>query len=218
MQYEEILLYLNVRPSLLCSFLFSFENKKAQKVWIALETLEVSYNMEEISLYGSGGKPDWFLKLNPKGTVPVLVVGQEASMKSRQRCFTDSDEILTQLGKDALPGGSKLCPTEKEMKITEFRSKMNQFLPIGKRAVLGGNKDSMWSTLVELDRLIEGPHICGDIVTIADCAAFPFLWRIENEFGDLDKKGCHKIKAWLTTCKGNDAFSTTIQKSWWWWW
>ena len=29
--------------------------------------------MEEVSLYGAGGKPDWFMKLNPKGEVPVLV-------------------------------------------------------------------------------------------------------------------------------------------------
>lgn len=43
----------------------------AQKVWIAFECGNISYQREEISLYGSGGKPDWFWKLNP--VVPFIV-------------------------------------------------------------------------------------------------------------------------------------------------
>jgi hypothetical protein len=31
----------------------------AQKVWIALEVVKAPYDMEEISLYGPDGKPDW---------------------------------------------------------------------------------------------------------------------------------------------------------------
>jgi glutathione S-transferase len=167
--------------------------------------------MQEIPLYGPGGKPAWFLKLNPKGTVPVLVC-HGGTMRIR-----DSDEILDTLG-DAIPGGSKLVPREKEEKIGMVRSRMSDFLPIGKNAVLGRSKDKMWEKLKELDLLIEGPYICGGEVTIADCAAFPFLWRIEKEFGTLEKKGCRNIKAWLTTCESNKAFAHTIQSSWWWWW
>lgn len=185
----------------------------AQKVWIALETVGDPYDMEEISLYGPGGKPDWFMKLNPKGTVPVLVCGGGAVR------LRDSDEILDKVG-DAIPGGSKLIPHKHEDLIKEFRSRLNEFLPIGKKAVLGGNKDKMWAKLSELDALIEGPYICGGDVTVADCAAFPFLWRIENEYGALllEKNGCKNIQAWLTTCERNEAFSTTIQSAWWWWW
>jgi len=43
----------------------------AQKAWVALETSGCEYEMKEISLYGSGGKPDWFWKLNPRGTVSL---------------------------------------------------------------------------------------------------------------------------------------------------
>ena len=167
--------------------------------------------MEEIPLYGPGGKPDWFMKLNPKGTVPVLVC-RNGAMR-----LTDSDEILDKLG-DAMPGGSILVPGDKEEKIKEFRSRIKDFLPIGKKAVLGGSKDRMWEKLTELDSLIEGPYICGSEATIADCAAFPFLWRIENEFGALESKGCRNIKAWLTTCEGNASFASTTRSSWWWWW
>ena len=30
---------------------------------------------QEVGLYGHGGKPKWFLELNPKGQVPVLILG-----------------------------------------------------------------------------------------------------------------------------------------------
>ena len=62
----------------------------AQKAWIALEekkaTHGLEFKLEEIGLYGSGGKPDWFLKLNPKGEVPVL--------KHGDKVVAESDEII----------------------------------------------------------------------------------------------------------------------------
>jgi len=62
----------------------------AQKAWIALEekkaTHGLEFKLEEIGLYGSGGKPDWFLKLNPKGEVPVL--------KHGDKVVVESDEII----------------------------------------------------------------------------------------------------------------------------
>lgn len=192
-----------------CNFYFS----SAQKVWIALEASGATYDMEEISLYGPGGKPGWFLKLNPKGTVPVLVChGGTMTMG-------DSDEILDRFS-EGVAEGSKLVPSgEKEEQIMKgFRSKLNEFLPIGKKAILGGGKDKMWDPLAEIDSMILGPYVCGDEVTVADCAAFPFLWRIENEFGCMKEEGYKKIKKWLQTCEENKAFSKTIQQSWWWWW
>ena len=34
-------------------------------------------NHQEVGLYGHGGKPKWFLELNPKGQVPVLILGEK---------------------------------------------------------------------------------------------------------------------------------------------
>jgi glutathione S-transferase len=55
----------------------------------------------------------------------------------------------------------------------------------------------------------------GDHVTTADCHAFPFLWRIETEFGLADYP---KLQSWLDRCSQQPAFQKTIQPSWWWWW
>jgi len=55
--------------------------------------------MEEISLYGKNGKPDWFLELNPDGTVPVLECYGGAII------LPDSDLILDNIGTCGRPNG-----------------------------------------------------------------------------------------------------------------
>jgi glutathione S-transferase len=187
----------------------------AQKAWIALETSGASYKLEQVSLYGPGGKPDWFWSLNPKGEVPILVVDEKV--------FPDSDLILDEIQCVADSTGILYVPSiddqETIKKIKKFRTCLGEFLPIGKSAVLGGSKEKMWSKLQQLDSLIEGPYIAGKQITIADCAGFPFLWRIDNEYGtQWEKHGCPNIPKWLEECSEQPSFSTTIQRSWWWWW
>jgi glutathione S-transferase len=46
----------------------------------------VDFNLTEISLYGAGGKPDWFLSMNPKGMVPVLRHGDKVVVESNVIC------------------------------------------------------------------------------------------------------------------------------------
>jgi glutathione S-transferase len=183
----------------------------AQKAWIALEVSRAEYELEQVSLYGAGGKPDWFWKLNPQGTVPILVCSDGIVLP-------DSDMILNEISK--VPGGEPLIPSVAESKaIAEsFRRTLSELLPIGKSAVLGGDKTNMWRKLKELDAIIIGPYVCGEEITVADCAGFPFLWRLENEYGSLAKYNCSNLSKWLKVCKGNPAFSKTIQTSWWWWW
>jgi glutathione S-transferase len=192
----------------------------AQKAWIALDLTQAPFELEQVSLYGPNGKPDWFWKLNPKGQVPVLVCHGGAVI------LADSDLILDEIG-NAVKGGSKIVPQDDDSmaRVRDFRSTLSEFLPIAKQAVLldgggGDNKKKMWDKLKELDALmmVQGPYICGDQVTVADCAGFPFLWRIDTEYGPVEEYGCDNVRAWLDTCKNNKAFSKTIQQSWWWWW
>ena len=61
----------------------------AQRVWIALEEKCVEYKPVEIGLYGSGGKPSWFMQLNPKGEVPVI--------KHNESIVIDSSNIIRQV-------------------------------------------------------------------------------------------------------------------------
>ena len=202
----------------------------AQKVWIALEAAGAPYELAEVSLYGANGKPDWFWDLNPDGTVPVLVCHGGAVV------YPDSDLALDKIAdgsaipldstssgnKDTLrtwtTGDDDLETTELQKRVQTWRTSINNMLPVGKKAVLGGNqkdKEQLFGVLQEMETQVVGPYLCGEQVTVADCAAFPFLWRLHDEFG-LDQYP--KLQAWLQTCNGNPAFSKTVQSSWWWWW
>lgn len=212
----------------------------AQKAWIALEAAELPYKFEQVSLYGGGGKPSWFMKLNPKGQVPVLVVNDDSDKD--KVVLADSDLILDEMGMvmdsvfsktQSTSSSNQLLVTESSdgenyAKISAFRSNLREFLPIGKSAVLGGNKERMWSKLRELDAVMDTKGRQSYIIagtnkpTIADCAGFPFLWRIDQEFGSStswESNGCHNIPAWLEFCKKQPPFEKSIQRSsWWWWW
>ena len=92
----------------------------AQKVWIALEVFDVPYSLTEVSLYGPNGKPSWFLKLNPRGTVPVLL------NKDSGEVYPDSDLILNYF--------LNLDKSESSLKeIKSWRNVLNaRLIPIGK--------------------------------------------------------------------------------------
>eukprot|EP00980_Cylindrotheca_fusiformis_P020468 scaffold7519_cov54-Cylindrotheca_fusiformis.AAC.2 len=126
----------------------------AQKAWIALEASGTNYQLEEISLYGSGGKPNWFWELNPKGTVPVLVVCDNNNI-----VLPDSDLILNEI--ELVPGGETLVPTDESALATKnaFRKILSEFLPIGKQAIvpdfhsygeLNMNMDLLINTIVQI--------------------------------------------------------------------
>jgi len=191
----------------------------AQKVWIALETGSCPYEMTEISLYGPGGKPDWFLDLNPDGQVPVLTCYGGAKI------YIDSEFILDKISEGIVEGGGALAAAddETEKKVEEWRHLIaNRLNPVGKAAVQRGGKNvkELMGLLKELDGKVEGPYLCGDKVTTADCAAFPFLWRINDEYGPLTEEdhGCGNIRAWLDKCLDTPSFKKTVQGAWWWWW
>ena len=61
-------------------------------VWIAIEEYAgpKGYDLMEVGLYGSGGKPSWFMDINPAGQVPVLWL-------PTGRIITESDDIIDYL-------------------------------------------------------------------------------------------------------------------------
>lgn len=210
----------------------------AQKVWIALECSKTIYQLKEISLYGNNGKPDWFWKLNPAGTVPVVVCNDGCTV------LPDSDQILNQYEidyrKDAninekLDYSISIKPlTEKSYRdVQEWRNLINnKLIPVGKKAVLSkSNQLQLFELLQEIDDKIgrsnTNNHDENDssllylasttTPTTADCHAFPFLWRLDQEFS-FDNRNYRNIKSWLNLCSNQPEFATTIKNSWWWWW
>lgn len=178
--------------------------------------------MREVSLYGSGGKPDWFWKLNPQGTVPVVVVkgGDEDAV------FADSELILDAVGDGRVTGGEGGLPLCTELsedenaRVDQWRKMISkQLVPVGKSAVLGGSLPQLRSLLEELNTMVAGPYLVGDKMTLADCTAFPFLWRIDQEFGIGQGASEENLRAWLDKCMDTESIKRTIPvQGWWWWW
>ena len=179
----------------------------AQKAWIALEVSGCPYDMREVSLYGAGGKPDWFWKLNPQGTVPVVV-------SDSNKVFADSELILDAIGEgrvkiqssgdgeDVLLQTSELSE-EEIICADQWRTVISkQLIPVGKSAVLGGSLPKLRSLLKELNGMVKGPYLAGDKITLADCAAFPFFWRIDQEYGigGKNNNGEDQLRSWLDKC------------------
>lgn len=173
-------------------------NKKcpfAQKAWVALETSGCEYEMKEISLYGSGGKPQWFWQLNPRGTVPVLSINDGAEV------YADSEDILDVVQSGMLESEGLLSTgDEVRESVVEWRRQITErLIPVGRSAVLGGSVPKLRSLLREFDAKIKGPYLTGGEFTSADAAMFPFIWRIDKEF-TVGQDGEEKIKSWLNQC------------------
>jgi glutathione S-transferase len=211
----------------------------AHKVWLALECAEIPYQREEIELYGPQAKPDWFWKLNPQGTVPVLVLSHAKDTK----VYTDSDDILDYLGsEEVLRSGApnplwKGDDLQRQNIQQEWRTLVNQqLLPAGKRAVLQKKVQDLYQvldymesqlqaeceTFVGDDEADRGLFLGGKNMApgIADCHAFPFVWRLEEEFQMLTTADRYPtLRRWLTTCQEHSAIRGTLESSsWWWWW
>lgn len=195
----------------------------AQKAWIALEAGECAYEMREVSLYGTGGKPGWFWELNPKGTVPIVATKDDGS---GAEVFADSELILDAVGDGSIGGNEGILASSRELsaeesaRVGEWRSTIsNRLVPVGKSAVLGGSLPNLRTLLRELNRMVVGPYLAGERMTLADCAAFPFLWRIDQEFGIGRDDDEGKLRAWLDFCMDTTPIKRTIPvQGWWWWW
>eukprot|EP00639_Heterosigma_akashiwo_P005534 CAMPEP_0194568822 /NCGR_PEP_ID=MMETSP0292-20121207/6789_1 /TAXON_ID=39354 /ORGANISM="Heterosigma akashiwo, Strain CCMP2393" /LENGTH=200 /DNA_ID=CAMNT_0039418959 /DNA_START=320 /DNA_END=922 /DNA_ORIENTATION=- len=178
----------------------------AQRTWIALLQAGMEFEMVEINLYGSGGKPGWFLRLNPRGEVPVLDLGGGA--------VVGSEATLDHVAAAAAP---ELRPPGLEQEIKEWRRRTNeQLLPIGKRAVQSGGREALTSLLEEFDASVTGPFLTGEQVTVADISMFPMMQRVESEFGF--PQGSEKLRTWFDSMMALPAVNETCQASWWWWW
>jgi glutathione S-transferase len=131
----------------------------------------------------------------------------------------DSDLILDQIALGVVEGGKRLAiADEQEASLVQgWRTRINDMLPVGKGAVQGdaSQQNMLMKVLCSWDSQVVGPYLCGDKVTLADCGAFPFVWRLDLEFG-LESMECKRLKDWLTTCEANAAFGKTIESSWWW--
>ncbi|CEM18442.1 unnamed protein product [Vitrella brassicaformis CCMP3155] len=186
----------------------------AQRTWIALEEAGLPYKLTEVSLYGAGGKPKWFLDLNPKGLVPVLVIdGQPVA---------ESEATL-----DAIAELAPSLATPTPSKRQQWRDMLEQrLIPVGKAAVLNPSSKNMAALRVVIaeweaklrERPGKGHFLCGEALSIADVSAVPFWSRLQEEMDCVGAEEFPLTHEWLAACRAREAVRRTQMSSWWWWW
>lgn len=149
------------------------------------------------------GKPRWFMELNPKGEVPVLVVDGKPIVGSEE---TVDYLMQGELGPEAL----------------RWRAIVNDRLkPAGKRAVFSGGSEadraSLTAVLQDLEACLpDGSEGIGESFSAADASAFPFLQRVHGEFGFPSE--CRRLEAWYASARSRPGVRKTIKEDFWWWW
>eukprot|EP00288_Rhodomonas_lens_P009380 CAMPEP_0177738824 /NCGR_PEP_ID=MMETSP0484_2-20121128/26668_1 /TAXON_ID=354590 /ORGANISM="Rhodomonas lens, Strain RHODO" /LENGTH=144 /DNA_ID=CAMNT_0019252785 /DNA_START=42 /DNA_END=473 /DNA_ORIENTATION=+ len=144
--------------------------------------------MNEIGLYGAGGKPAWFMKMNPKGLVPVL--------RHRDTVVVESDDINKYIDETlGSPGSLQSDPKA----VAAAKQVINQrVMPAAKSCIHGGSDDKMHAAFAELEALIRGPFITGADFSLADISAVPMFQRMMEDSRriGLEKSRYPKICAW----------------------
>ena len=175
----------------------------AQRAYAALQLYSSvdTWKLEEVDLYG-GSKP----RVLVNGKVPVLAVEGEFLV-------TESEDILDFIHEQ----------NTRSMDLgrrEEWRSLVNDRLaPAGKKAVLSRDKMALQEVLNEMECLLQAhgtPFLASEEApSVADCSAFPFIWRINDEFG-LDKFPI--LREYIERLSVMESLRTTVNQPYWWWW
>eukprot|EP00516_Mucochytrium_quahogii_P008657 CAMPEP_0203751326 /NCGR_PEP_ID=MMETSP0098-20131031/5415_1 /ASSEMBLY_ACC=CAM_ASM_000208 /TAXON_ID=96639 /ORGANISM=" , Strain NY0313808BC1" /LENGTH=220 /DNA_ID=CAMNT_0050640991 /DNA_START=405 /DNA_END=1065 /DNA_ORIENTATION=+ len=154
----------------------------AQRVWICLLELDLKFKMIEVDLYGEE-KPDWFFKLNPKGQVPILKIGDKV--------FVESNDIVSHLVK-TYGKRSHLAVKDDLMDIWAKRANKLMFAAKGSlqnhQTLSCGEESDLFHALEEYEDNIVLPFLTGRHFTIADINLAPMLWRIYQELNQNNPK------------------------------
>ncbi|KAL7057183.1 hypothetical protein AAHC03_019152 [Spirometra sp. Aus1] len=147
-----------------------------QRVRYTLDYHEIPYDRILISL---DSKPSWYLRLNPPGRVPLLLYRNEKLIQSN-----DIMKFIDQF-KGAEASLLSVCGEEGFKKALDLSSSIAHsryklcYTPNATKA----DADTLKAALSNVDKVIKGPYLMGEKVSLADLAVFPFLngWDLMME-------------------------------------
>ncbi|EJK71359.1 hypothetical protein THAOC_07216 [Thalassiosira oceanica] len=149
----------------------------SERVWLALECCDVSYDAYRIDNTGPGRKPGWW-----SGTTPQVVWPDGRRQGESMDLVREVDERY---------GGGRLYPPSLGGRVDEMADAFRGTFPSGSRPSSRAAFLFSWTgeplfrseferVLEDTDGLLskgDGPFLCGDTFTAADVAWAPFLER-----------------------------------------
>ncbi|XP_048430395.1 probable glutathione S-transferase DHAR2, chloroplastic isoform X2 [Pyrus x bretschneideri] len=142
-----------------------------QRVLLTLEEKHLPYDLKLVDL---GNKPEWFLKINSEGKVPVV--------KLDEKWVADSD-IITQALEEKYPEPPLATPPEKASVGSKIFSTFIGFLK--SKDPKDGTEQALLNELSSFNDYLKenGPFINGKEVSAADLSLGPKLYHLEIALG-----------------------------------
>ncbi|KAK4751927.1 hypothetical protein SAY87_020725 [Trapa incisa] len=139
----------------------------SQRILLTVEEKQLSYSMKLVDM---GNKPEWFLKINTEGKVPVI--------KIDEKWIADSD-VITQTLEEKFPSPPLATPPEKAPVGSKIFSMFIGFLK--SKSPSDGTELQLLNELTSFNDHIKenGPYINGKEVSAADLSLGPKLYHME---------------------------------------
>jgi glutathione S-transferase len=184
--------------------LYTWTTPNGRKISIALEEMDLAYEVHPVDLKSGAQKRPDFLAINPNGRIPAIVDRQEGGFS-----VFESGAILIYLAEKS----GKFLPQEKRARSIVLQWLMWQMGGLGPMhgqanvfvryfpekipSVIARYKAETMRLLRVMDtRLSDHEYLAGDY-SIADIACWP--WVMQHDWAGLDISDMPHLNRWLAT-------------------
>ncbi len=190
---------------------YTSNTPNGRKVSIMLEETELPYNLIHLHLSKFEQRQDWYLKINPNGRIPAIV-----DRDNDDFAVFESGAILIYLAEKT----GQFLPTDVKGRSTVIQWLMFQMAGIGPMQgqanvfyryapekieyAIGRYQRETKRLYTVLDtRLGDSEFIAGDIYSIADMAAYP--WITLHNWAGVDIDDLTNLRRWMTAVRRRPA-------------
>ena len=201
--------------------LYALTSPNVQKIFIALEELELPYNTKLVDVWKGDQFSPEFLKINPNGKVPAIV--DHDGPGGKPYTVVESGAILLYLADKT----GKFLPKDTRKRFDVIQWMMIQMTGVGpmfgqwthfKLMAPKGNDYSVSRYATEVKRLFdllekrlgEVPYLGGDEYSIADIATFP--WTRNHDAQGVKWEDNPNLARWFNAISARPAVKRALEK------
>ena len=201
--------------------LYALTSPNVQKIFIALEELELPYNTKLVDVWKGDQFSPEFLKINPNGKVPAIV--DHDGPGGKPYSVVESGAILLYLADKT----GKFLPKDTRKRFDAIQWMMIQMTGVGpmfgqwthfKLMAPKGNDYSVSRYATEVKRLFEllekrlgeVPYLGGDEYSIADIATFP--WTRNHDAQGVKWEDNPNLARWFNAISARPAVKRALEK------
>jgi GSH-dependent disulfide-bond oxidoreductase len=201
--------------------LYALTSPNVQKIFIALEELELPYNTKLVDVWKGDQFSPEFLKINPNGKVPAIV--DHDGPGGKPYTVVESGAILLYLADKT----GKFLPKDTRKRFDVIQWMMIQMTGVGpmfgqwthfKLMAPKGNDYSVSRYATEVKRLFdllekrlgEVPYLGGDKYSIAEIATFP--WTRNHDAQGVKWEDNPNLARWFNAISARPAVKRALEK------